>query len=174
MTIMPDDKDWTWVLTRRCPDCGFDPRAFVATQAAARVLAGAAAWPAVLARAAVAVRPAPDIWSALEYAAHVRDVLSLFRSRLALMLERDDPVYASWDQDAVAVGERYGEQDPAAVAAGLQNAAAAFAGALDAVPPSAWQRTGRRTDGKSFTVETLAKYALHDLTHHLWDVRLRR
>jgi hypothetical protein len=21
--IVPDDKDWTWVLERRCPECGF-------------------------------------------------------------------------------------------------------------------------------------------------------
>ena len=24
MTIQPDDKDWTWVLDRRCPECGLD------------------------------------------------------------------------------------------------------------------------------------------------------
>jgi hypothetical protein len=22
--IEPDDKDWTWVLQRPCPDCGFE------------------------------------------------------------------------------------------------------------------------------------------------------
>jgi hypothetical protein len=24
MTIVPDTKDWTWVLRRPCPECGFD------------------------------------------------------------------------------------------------------------------------------------------------------
>ena len=24
MTIVPDDKNWTWVLERECPECGFD------------------------------------------------------------------------------------------------------------------------------------------------------
>ena len=24
MPIVPDDKDWTWVLERPCPECGFD------------------------------------------------------------------------------------------------------------------------------------------------------
>ena len=24
MPIVPDDKDWTWVLLRPCPECGFD------------------------------------------------------------------------------------------------------------------------------------------------------
>src|SRR5208283_3619665 len=23
MAIVPDSKDWTWVLERRCPECGF-------------------------------------------------------------------------------------------------------------------------------------------------------
>ena len=23
--IDPDTKDWTWVLDRPCPECGFDP-----------------------------------------------------------------------------------------------------------------------------------------------------
>ncbi len=26
MTIVPDTKDWTWVLERTCPQCGFDTR----------------------------------------------------------------------------------------------------------------------------------------------------
>jgi hypothetical protein len=25
--ITPDTKDWTWVLERACPECGFDPAA---------------------------------------------------------------------------------------------------------------------------------------------------
>ena len=26
MTIEPDTKDWTWVLDRPCPECGFPER----------------------------------------------------------------------------------------------------------------------------------------------------
>lgn len=33
-----------------------------------------------------------------------------------------------------------------------------------------WQRTGRRSDGAAFTVETFARYFLHDPVHHLYDV----
>ena len=28
MPIVPDTKDWTWVLERRCDECGFDASAF--------------------------------------------------------------------------------------------------------------------------------------------------
>ena len=27
MAIVPDDKNWTWVLARPCPDCGFEAAA---------------------------------------------------------------------------------------------------------------------------------------------------
>lgn len=32
------------------------------------------------------------------------------------------------------------------------------------------QRTGRRSDGASFSVLTFARYEIHDPLHHLWDV----
>jgi hypothetical protein len=33
-----------------------------------------------------------------------------------------------------------------------------------------WQRTGRRSDGACFTVESFARYLVHDAVHHLYDV----
>ena len=51
----------------------------------------------------VAVRPAPQTWSPLEYACHVRDVLSLFTERVQLMLDQDAPTFANWDQDETAI-----------------------------------------------------------------------
>ena len=68
--IIPDDKNWTWVLERACPECGFDASTFPATAVAAQV----------------------------------------------------------------------------------------------------WGRTGIRSDGAAFTVDTFARYFLHDPVHHLWDV----
>ena len=120
MPIVPDTKDWTWVLRRPCPQCGFDASTFEPAEVAGKIRENAAQWPAVLARADAAVRPSPDVWSATEYAAHVRDVLRLFRFRVELMLQSDDPTFPSWDGDALAVSERYGEQEPARVAAELQ------------------------------------------------------
>ena len=33
-----------------------------------------------------------------------------------------------------------------------------------------WQRPGRRSDGAEFTIDSLARYLLHDVVHHLHDV----
>ena len=134
------------------------------------VMANAAAWPAPLAAPGAARRPRPDKWSALEYGCHVRDVFRLYDYRLGLMLAQDDPLYPNWDQDETAIADRYGTQDPAAVTAELTAAAEALAARFAAVAGDQWARTGRRSDGASFTVETFARYFVHDPVHHLYDV----
>ncbi|PPF79743.1 methyltransferase type 12 [Subtercola sp. Z020] len=171
MPITPDTKNWTWVLDRACPQCGFDSSQTPPRTVPDLVRANVAAWPAVLTRPDVALRPDDATWSALEYAAHVRDVFRIFRTRLGLMLDNDDPAFPNWDQDKTAADERYGEQDPARVGIELAEAGEAIALAFEAVPDSSWQRTGRRSDGSRFTVETLACYFIHDPVHHLHDVR---
>lgn len=171
MTITPDTKDWTWVLGERCPECDYDAQAIDHADVAGLLRANAASWPAVLARPDVRARPDEQTWSPLEYAAHVRDVFRLYRERLRLMVTLDDPLYPNWDQDATAVAERYAEQDPARVADELVAAASALADDFDALDDGQWQRAGRRSDGVSFTIDTFARYFLHDVVHHLHDVR---
>ena len=115
-------------------------------------------------------RPDPTTWSALEYGCHVRDVFVLFDERLSLMLSQDDPLFANWDQDETALASRYAEQDPAAVAADTARAGHALAARFEALDEAAWLRPGRRSDGAAFTVESFARYLLHDPVHHLHDV----
>jgi len=42
---------------------------------------------------------------------------------------------------------------------------------LDAPGEGDWRRMGRRANGSRFTIGTLGQHFLHDLTHHLHDVR---
>ncbi|MGB9372678.1 MAG: DinB family protein [Jiangellales bacterium] len=168
--IVPDTKDWTWVLDEACSECGLDTRQVGRDDIGALVRANAAAWVEILARDDVALRPTPDVWSPLEYACHVRDVFRIFDERLALMLAQDAPDFPNWDQDATAVAQRYGEQSPDVVADELAAAAESVAAAFDAVPDEAWTRTGRRSDGSTFTVATLGQYFVHDPEHHVHDV----
>nr|MDT0666380.1 DinB family protein [Micromonospora sp. DSM 115978] len=136
----------------------------------------AAAWLGVLSGPADAVRarPAPGVWSAVEYACHVRDVFEVYDERLRLMLTTDDPHYPNWDQDATAVADRYDQQDPVEVAAKLHAAATALAARFATVSGEQWARTGNRGDGARFTVESFARYFIHDPVHHLYDVTGRR
>ena len=168
--ITPDGKDWTWVLERPCPECRFDASSARCADVAALIRSNADAWAAVVSRDDVRARLSDDRWSALEYACHVRDVFRLYDERLRLMLETDDPTYPNWDQDITAVEDRYREQDPAAVGAELRGAATRLASRFDSLTADQWERTGTRSDGARFTVDTFSRYLVHDPIHHLWDV----
>ena len=170
MAIEPDTKNWTWVLERPCPDCGFDASAVDRTAIGDAVRANAATWATVLARPDAASRTDPDRWSVLEYACHVRDVFRIFDGRVGAMVDEDGPAFANWDQDQTAIDDDYAGQDPATVAAELTEAAAVIAARFDTVDGATWDRTGLRSDGSAFTIDSLGRYFLHDPVHHLWDV----
>jgi hypothetical protein len=173
MPIVPDTKDWTWVLTRPCPECGLDLSGVAPGDVAALMAANAEEWRAVLAEDEehVRTRPSDDVWSPLEYACHVRDVHRVFDARFQRALAEDDPLFENWDQDATAVAADYASSDPATVAAELADAAGRLVGTLSEVEGADWERPCRRSDGASFTVASLALYLAHDPVHHLVDVR---
>jgi hypothetical protein len=172
MTIAPDDKDWTWVLERACPECGLDARAVEPAEVAGMVREVTASWRAVLAGPAAGVkeRPSPEKWSALEYGCHVRDVFRRYDERLRLMLKEIDPLFPNWDQDVTAVEDDYAGQDPLVVAQQLGEVGAIIANSFAGVKGDEWHRTGTRSDGARFTVATFARYFVHDPIHHLYDV----
>jgi hypothetical protein len=66
-----------------------------------RIEAGTARIAALLADAPAAsgVRPSPPRWSALEYAGHVRDVLTMMRDRLVIGLVENDPSFKPMYRD---------------------------------------------------------------------------
>jgi hypothetical protein len=172
MPLTPDTKDWTWVLDRRCDECGFDASTLDARAVAGIIRDNVERWRAALGELGdeAAHRTRVDRWSPLEYACHVRDVYRLYDRRLAMMLGEDDPTFPNWDQDATAVEDRYGEQDPSVVMEELAEAAEQLARSFDRVGDEQWGRTGTRSDGARFTVDTFSRYLVHDPIHHVWDV----
>ena len=170
MAITPDDKDWTWVLQRPCPECGFDATSVTARDVPALLRANAARWPDLLADPRARERPTADRWSALEYGCHVRDVFELYDERLVKMLAEDGVRFANWDQDVTALEERYAEQQPAEVTVALTAAAARLADRFEGVDGDQWSHRGVRSDGAEFTVDSFARYFIHDPVHHVHDV----
>lgn len=168
--IVPENKDWTWVLERPCPECGFDGTSVARDQLGTAIRENAAGWPPVLSASGATERPQPTVWSPTEYACHVRDVHELFVGRLEQMLAEDGAEFANWNQDATAVARRYDLQEPSEVATALVAAAERVAGVYDGVPDDAWGRRGLRSNGDEFTIESFGRYHLHDVFHHLWDV----
>ena len=167
----PDTKDWTWVLEAKCPECGFDARALSRADLASVARDLGDRWVAAMSAIdAPRQRPAPAVWSPLEYSCHVRDVFELFGDRLQLMLDEDDPTFENWDQDETALADDYAGQDPDVVTADLAASAEEFAAIVDTVADDAWERPGLRTNGSRFTVDSLVRYQLHDVVHHLTDI----
>ena len=170
--MRPDDKDWTWVLERRCDECGFDASATACTDVAAMLRAAIEDWFHLLTtRHDAGVRSVADKWSLLEYGCHVRDVFRIYDERVRRMLAEDGPHYLNWDQDQTAVDDDYASQDPAEVAHELVGEGAPLVALFESVHGEQWQRTGYRSDGAAFTVDTISRYFIHDIVHHLWDVK---
>jgi hypothetical protein len=170
MAIEKDTKDWTWVLDRTCPECGYEAGSVSMWRLPSLIRANVAAWLDVLVNPDVRRRPQEDVWSPLEYACHVRDTFRVFDQRLQMMLGENDPLFPNWDQDDTALRERYWEQDPVLVSRELLEAGDTIAHRFAAVTDPQWERPGRRSDGAKFTVDTFARYFLHDPVHHLNDV----
>jgi hypothetical protein len=174
MPIPRDDKDWTWVLQRPCPECGFDASKIAGHDVGARLRDQLPIWHEVLASDAAMDRPDEQTWSPTEYACHVRDVAVLYAHRLHRMLTEDDPEYLNWSSDDAAIDGAYDRQQPEVVLAQLARDLGELAEAFDAVSEQEWTRSGRRSDGAVFTVDSFARYLLHDVVHHGWDVTRNR
>lgn len=170
VAIVPDSKDWTWVLDRPCTECGYDASRVDRADIPRLVREATGTVGQALGRADAGQRPDESTWSDLEYGCHVRDVCRVFDERLSLLLAQDDPLFANWDQDRTARDERYAEQDALVVAVELAAAADGLAGRYASVRDEQWSRPGRRSNGSVFTVESLGKYLVHDLVHHVHDV----
>jgi SAM-dependent methyltransferase len=169
--LEPDTKDWTWVLRRPCEECGFDTSAIDRSAMPHAFRANAQVWLALLADPSASERSRPDRWSTLEYACHVHDVHQIFHDRASSMLVEDTPRFADWDQDETAVEHHYAGQLASIVGPTLVAAAYAVGDLYASVPTWSWHRRGIRSDGSEFTVESLGRYHLHDVVHHLHDVR---
>jgi len=167
--------------TFHCEECGFDARSMSEDELVAMIASFARRYRAPLTRflpgedgaAVVRRRPAPEVWSALEYACHSRDVLAFYRGRVERVLAEERPTF-----DAVGpvsppdrVAQYHGEAADG-VAEQLAGEATALAELLGGLAPEQWQRIGLSSegDGAERTVRVLAERAAHDPSHHLLDV----
>lgn len=167
------ERDWYAVVTaEHCDDCGLAAAGVPQHELGTAIAREGARWAALLSERAeheLRRRPRAEVWSALEYAAHVRDVLALFRDRVGSAITEEEPEFGWWNHEAAAVDEGYNEQDPPVVAAMLEEAAERLVMALPAEGDAAWQRAGTRRESERFTVDGLARFALHEARHHRFD-----
>jgi hypothetical protein len=116
------------------------------------------------------------LWSPLEYACHLRDMLLVQRERVLLARRVERPVAVPMGRDERVEHDGYAEQDPADVARQLNNAAALFANVLKRLPESDWKRTVLYSypEPADRTLAWVAAHTLHEVRHHLLDIERQR
>jgi S-DNA-T family DNA segregation ATPase FtsK/SpoIIIE len=117
-------------------------------------------------------RPSSDVWSALEYCCHARDVLVVQRERLALALREDVPEFVPMGREERVVTDRYNEQEPRVVSAELMAAAGALALDFEALDDAGWRRVGiyNWPERAERSMRWLGQHTVHEGEHHLADV----
>ena len=165
-------------LEDACPDCGFS-YAVGRADALAWLRSDTRSFVDVFAQyddATARTRPEPDVWSPLEYACHVRDVLLVQHERVVLALETDEPTFVPMRRDERADELKYNEQDPAVVADEINTASAAFIALYEEMNDEQWNRRGvyNYPTPQLRTMEWIAIHTVHELLHHRGDITLTR
>ena len=125
-----------------CGECGFVYTDVAAADTPAAIRAFGRRFRAPLTRflqgedgdALIRRRPAPETWSALEYAAHVRDVFFNYDRWVGQILAEDRPELEGPGPEELAVERRYNEVDPVAVVDDLAANAESLAATFEDVP----------------------------------------
>ncbi|WP_433047616.1 DinB family protein [Dactylosporangium sp. CS-033363] len=156
-----------------CEECGFGYDAVAAGDVPGRLGEFAPRFAGALAGVSdIRARPAPDVWSPLEYTCHVRDVLRVQGERLDLALRADAPEFAPMGRDELVITAAYNRQDPAAVLAALGSAAGLLATAFAALSPGQLDRIGLYPwpEPVPRTLLWLGRHTVHEGEHHLMDI----
>jgi hypothetical protein len=120
------------------------------------------------------LRACPDVavFSPMQYAAHVRDILRVYTDRILLGREQDSPTVPIFNPPHEEY-ERYNRLGAGELAADIEAQARRLREAAEAMDPDAWTRIVINDRGVygvySFTLAGLACNAVHEAHHHLLD-----
>ena len=161
-----------------CDECGFAYDLDGATSAGAAVADGAATIAGLMDGDGFDLRRRrhPQVWSPLEYACHVRDVLLVQRERVLAARRRRRPSFEPMGRDERVEHDGYAAQDPHDVARQVVDAAQMFANVLSRLGPDDWDRTVVY----NYPAETerslrwVAVHTVHEVRHHLLDMGRQR
>jgi len=161
------------VVHERCDACGFDGSTYGDAALIEALRRLGPLWRSLLADAGaeLRIRPEPDVWSAIEYAAHSRDITALHCFGVEQALTGDEPTYPPIAAEDLieAAAANYLDADPDAIADAIDTEARRLAQMAAMAPPEGWER-GITIGTERSTVRRLLEHALHDSLHHIDDV----
>ena len=156
----------------RCDACGFDGARYDDASLLKALRTLGPRWRALLAESGpeLRIRPQPELWSAIEYAAHSRDITALHVFGVEQALTIDEPSFPALEDDLVeSAAATYGTADPGEVLDALEDRANRLAQLADDAGPDQWSR-GLTIGNDRSEVRRLLEHGLHDSVHHLDDV----
>ncbi|WP_378743320.1 DinB family protein [Nocardia brasiliensis] len=117
-------------------------------------------------------RPRAEVWSPLEYACHMRDVLLVQRERALAARRMTTPEATPMGRDERVEHDGYADQRPADVGRQIRDAAQLFANVLERLSGDDWERTliFPYPEPREQSLRWLAVHTLHELRHHLLDM----
>lgn len=158
-----------------CDECDFAYDLDRATTAGAAIVEGAATVAGLVGAEGTDVRARrhEQVWSPLEYACHVRDVLLVQRERVLAARRRERPSFEPMGRDERVEHDGYAAQDPQDVARHVVDAAHMFANVLARVGPDDWERTVvyNYPTAQERSLRWVAVHTVHEVQHHLLDIR---
>jgi hypothetical protein len=158
-----------------CAQCGYACDALDRAGIAPELRARAERYGEVLRRSdadRLRARRRPEVWSALEYACHVRDLHRIQGARVLQACHEDEPDFAPMRREERVLEEHYNDQDPAHVATEITAAAGTMAGILESLDATGWNRTGiyHWPTTEIRTVEWIGRHTVHESVHHFRDI----
>ncbi len=116
--------------------------------------------------------PAADVWSPIQYGAHVRDMVRVFGDRILLAVREENPT-VGWFDPGPEGWDRYNRMPVDELIADLEDQVRRFAAIVAERRAGDWDRTAMRDGVDRFTVSGLACFAVHEAHHHLLDAQGR-
>jgi len=158
-----------------CEQCGFGYADVAVGEIAGRLTAAPERYRAALAGAAPEAarrRPQPEVWSALEYSCHVRDVLLIQRDRAVLAQAEELPSVSRMYRDERVALCGYSDQTLDEVLVQLDMAARLCALLFAHLDQNAWSRRliYNWPAPADQDLAWLGRHTVHEVEHHLHDV----
>lgn len=157
-----------------CAECGFDARAWKVRDVVSLLGATGEWWAMAIEgvdRERLNTRPAPGVWSVLEYGAHTSLVLAMLRVAVELIVANDGVVLPPVPEGAeAAVDDAVLDLDPARVLRDIEREARALAALATDTGRDVRKHVGVMADGSVVQAEAALVHAAHDVSHHFLDV----
>lgn len=165
-------------MREQCAECGFDGDSVSVSDAIVTLRSLGRRWRGVTAALdgddgdVLRRRPSPDVWSALEYAAHARDTIAANSWVMDRALVEDRPAI-EWPGDDVLATRAPSEATDIVVAVDdLAANAERLAARAERTDAGDWRRVVVVRGGMEGDVDALwlLRHAVHEGVHHLKDV----